>query len=252
MKRLENKVAVITGGSSGIGLATAKELIEEGAKIIITGRNQNALESAAKEIGATGFVSDQSNLSDIDTLVAQTKDQFGKIDILVINAGIYSIVPFESVNESSYDASMNINVKGVFFTLQKFVPILNEGASVVLISSVGAYAAPASAHSVYSATKAALNSLVRSISFELAPKGIRINAICPGPTSTPIFGKAGLPEETLLEMAGAIQNKIPVKRFGAPSDIAKLISFISSDDASFITGSEYVIDGGISSVPIMS
>ncbi|MBD0333629.1 MAG: SDR family oxidoreductase, partial [Chitinophagaceae bacterium] len=166
--------------------------------------------------------------------------------------GIYSIVPFESVSESSYDSSMNINVKGVFFTLQKFVPILNEGACVTIISSVGAYSAPAPAHSVYSATKAAINSFVRSISFELAPKGIRVNAVCPGPTETPIFGKVGLPQEALQQMAGAIQNKIPVKRFGAPSDIAKLISFISSDAASFITGSEYVIDGGISSVPIMS
>jgi NAD(P)-dependent dehydrogenase (short-subunit alcohol dehydrogenase family) len=252
MKKQSNKVALVTGGSSGIGLATAKELIAEGAKVIITGRNLNILESAAKEIGATAFASDQSNLSDIDLLVEKTRNQFGKIDILVINAGIYSIVPFESVSESSYDSSMDINVKGVFFTLQKFVPLLNEGASVILISSIGAYPAPASAHSVYSATKAAINSLVRSISFELAPKGIRVNAVCPGPTETPIFGKAGLPQEALQQMAGAIQNKIPVKKFGAPSDIAKLISFISSSDASFITGLEYVIDGGISSVPIMS
>jgi NAD(P)-dependent dehydrogenase (short-subunit alcohol dehydrogenase family) len=252
MKRQSNKVAVVTGGSSGIGLATAKELIAEGARVIITGRNKKGVEDAAKEIGATGFVSDQSNLSDIDALATKTKAEFGKIDILVINAGVYSIVPFESVSESSYDSSMNINVKGVFFTLQKFVPLLNEGASVILISSVGAYSAPASAHSVYSATKAAINSLVRSISFELAPKGIRVNAVCPGPTETPIFGKVGLPQEALQQMAGAIQNKIPVKRFGAPSDIAKLISFISSEDGSFITGSEYVIDGGISSVPIMS
>ncbi|MBD0332348.1 MAG: SDR family oxidoreductase [Chitinophagaceae bacterium] len=252
MNKQSNKVAVVTGGSSGIGLATAKELIAEGAKVIITGRNQKAVEDTAKEIGAIGFVSDQSSISDIDVLATKTKTQFGKIDILVINAGVYSIVPFESVSESSYDSSMNINVKGVFFTLQKFVPLLNEGASVILISSVGAYSAPASAHSVYSATKAAVNSLVRSISFELAPKGIRVNAVCPGPTETPIFGKIGLPQEALQQMAGAIQNKIPAKRFGAPSDIAKLISFISSDDASFITGSEYVIDGGISSVPIMS
>ncbi len=252
MEKQSNKVAVVTGGSSGIGLATTKELIAEGAKVIITGRNQIAVESTAKEIGATGFVSDQSNLSNIDALTTMVKTQFGKIDILVINAGVYSIVPFESVSESSYDSSMNINVKGVFFTLQKFVPLLNEGASVILISSVGAYSAPAPAHSVYSATKAAINSLVRSISFELAPKRIRVNAVCPGPTETPIFGKVGLPREALQQMAGAIQNKIPVKRFGAPSDIAKLISFISSDDASFITGSEYVIDGGISSVPIMS
>jgi NAD(P)-dependent dehydrogenase (short-subunit alcohol dehydrogenase family) len=147
---------------------------------------------------------------------------------------------------------MDVNLKGVFFTLQKFVPLLNEGASVILISSVGAYSSPATGHSVYSATKAAINSLARSLSFELAPKRIRVNAVCPGPTETPIFGKVGLPEEALGQLAGAIQNKIPVKRFGAPADIAKLVSFISSDDASFITGSEYIIDGGLISVPIMA
>ena len=252
MKKQLDKIALITGGNSGIGLATAKELISEGARVIITGRNQRSVESAAKEIGATGIVSDQSSLSDIASLVAKTKDQFGKIDILVLNAGIYSIEAFESVSESTYDTVMGINLKGVFFSLQKFVPILNEGASVILISSVGAYSTPSTGHSVYSATKAAINSLVRSISFELAPKGIRVNAVCPGPTETPIFGKVGLPEEALGQMANAIQNKIPVKRFGRPADIAKLISFISSDNASFINGSEYIIDGGLISVPIMS
>jgi NAD(P)-dependent dehydrogenase (short-subunit alcohol dehydrogenase family) len=252
MKRLKDKVAVVTGGSSGIGLGTAKELISEGARVIITSRNKSAVEASAEQIGAIGMVSDQSNLSDIDALVTKTKNLFGKIDVLVLSAGIYSIVPFESVTESNYDSSMNINLKGVFFTVQKFVPLLNKGASVVVISSIGGYAAPATAHTVYSATKAALNSLVRSISFELAPKGIRVNAVCPGPTETPIFGKAGLPEQALQQMAGAIHNKIPVKRFGTPADIAKLVSFLCSDDASFITGSDYVIDGGLVSVPIMA
>jgi NAD(P)-dependent dehydrogenase (short-subunit alcohol dehydrogenase family) len=147
---------------------------------------------------------------------------------------------------------MEINVKGVFFTLQKIVPILNEGASVILISSIGAYSAPAPATSVYNASKAAINSLVRSISFELAPKGIRVNAVVAGPIETPIFGKVGLPQEALGQIAGAIINKVPVKRFGTPADVAKLVSFISSSDASFITGSEYVVDGGLSCVPIMS
>jgi NAD(P)-dependent dehydrogenase (short-subunit alcohol dehydrogenase family) len=251
MKHLSKK-ALVTGGNSGIGLATARELISEGAHVIITGRNPRSVESTAKEIGATGIVSDQSRLPEIASLAMTTKKQFGKIDILVLNAGIYSIVPFESVNESNYDSIMDVNLKGVFFTLQKFVPLLNEGASVILISSVGAYSSPATGHSVYSATKAAINSLARSLSFELAPKRIRVNAVCPGPTETPIFGKVGLPEEALGQLAGAIQNKIPVKRFGAPADIAKLVSFISSDDASFITGSEYIIDGGLISVPIMA
>jgi NAD(P)-dependent dehydrogenase (short-subunit alcohol dehydrogenase family) len=251
MSKLKDKVAVVTGGNSGIGLGAAKELISQGAEVIITGRNKTAVETSANEIGATGIISDQSNLSDIDALVAKTKSEFGKIDILVLSAGIYSIVPFESVTENIYDSSMDINLKGVFFTVQKFVPILNDGASVVIISSIGAFSTPASAHSVYSASKAAVNSLVRSISFELAPKGIRVNAVCPGPTETPIFGKVGLPEQALQQMAGAIQSKMPVKRFGTPSEVAKLISFLCSADASFITGSEYVIDGGLVSVPIM-
>lgn len=252
MNKLENKVAVVTGGSSGIGLATAKELIIQGAKVIVTGRNQAALESTAKEIGATAIVSDQSNLLDIDALVDKTKHQFGKIDILVLNAGIYSIVPFEMVTESNYDFIMGINLKGVFFTLQKFVPILNEGASVVLISALGGYTNVVPGTSVYNSTRAAVNSLVRSISIELAPKGIRVNAVCPGPIETPIFGKMGLPDEVLGQFAGAIVNKVPLKRFGSPLDVAKLVSFISSDDGSFITGSDYLIDGGIRSVPIMS
>jgi NAD(P)-dependent dehydrogenase (short-subunit alcohol dehydrogenase family) len=251
MKHLSKK-ALVTGGSSGIGLAIAKELVSEGAKVIITGRSKNTVQSAADEIGAAGIVSDQSILRDITSLAAISKEEFGKIDILVLNAGVYYIAPFESVTESNYDSVMNINVKGVFFTLQKFVPILNDGASVVLISSIGAYSSPAAGHAVYSATKAAINSLVKTVSFELAPRGIRVNAVCPGPTQTPIFGKVGLPEEALSQMATAIQRKIPVKRFGAPSDIAKLVSFISSGDASFITGSEYIIDGGLISVPIMS
>jgi len=252
MNKLEGKVAVVTGGNSGIGLGVAKDLFAEGAQVIITGRNKGVVDAAAKEAGAIGFVSDQSNLADIDALVTKTKSQFGKIDILVLSAGVYSIVPFESVTESNYDTSMNINLKGVFFTVQKFVPILKEGASVIVISSIGAYATPATAHTVYGATKAALNSLVRSISFELAPKGIRVNAVCPGPTETPIFGKAGLPEQALQQMAGAIHSKMPVKRFGTPADIAKLVSFLCSADASFITGSDYVIDGGLISVPIMA
>jgi NAD(P)-dependent dehydrogenase (short-subunit alcohol dehydrogenase family) len=245
MNNLKNKIAVVTGGNSGIGLGAATELIAQGAKVIITGRNEKAVQSAANEIGATGIVSDQASIADIKALVTKVKNDFGKVDILVLSAGIYSIVPFEMVTEESYDASMNINLKGIFFTIQKFVPILNQGASVIAISSIGAFATPADAHTVYAATKAGLNSLVRSISSELAPKGIRVNAVCPGPTYTPIFTKAGLPEETMQQMAGAIQNKIPLKRFGTPGDMGKLIAFLSSEDATFITGSEYVIDGGL-------
>jgi len=252
MQKLLNKTAVITGGNSGIGFATAQEFINEGAKVLITGRNENLVTEAAKQLGAIGVVSDQSKLSQIDALIDSTKKQLGKVDILVINAGIFSLVPFEAVSEESYDSILNVNLKGVFFTLQKFLPILNDNASVILISALGATTASFEGTSVYNATRAAVNSLTRSVSFELAPKGIRVNAVSPGPIQTPIFGKVGFPIAELEQMAGVIQQRIPLKRFGTATDVAKLILFIASSDASFITGSEYVIDGGIGHIPAMS
>lgn len=251
MRKPENKTAVVTGGNSGIGFATAKELVAQGARVLITGRKQNLVDAAAKEIGATGIVSDQSNLKDIDTLVAKAKGQFSKVDILLINAGIFALTPLESITtEGQFDSIIDINFKGAFFTLQKFLPILKEGSSVIFVSSSNSYASMPNT-AVYSASKAAINSLTRVAAYELAPKGIRVNAVCPGPVTTPIFGKIGLPEEAVNQMAGAIQHRVPLKRFGTSEDIAKLVAFISSDDASFITGSEYVIDGGINLNPIM-
>jgi NAD(P)-dependent dehydrogenase (short-subunit alcohol dehydrogenase family) len=244
MEKLQNKTAVITGGNSGIGFATAKELIAQGAKVLITGRKQNFVDSAAKEIGATGFVSDQSNLEDIDKLVAEVTRQFGSVDILFINAGIAAFAPLGSIEEEQFDSVVGTNFKGALFTLQKFLPLLKEGSSVIFLSSVNAYTGMPNT-CVYAASKAALNSLMRTAAYELSAKGIRVNAVCPGPVNTPIFGKVGLPEEALQQFAGAILQRVPLKRFGTPEDIAKLVAFISSDDASFITGSEYVIDGGL-------
>jgi NAD(P)-dependent dehydrogenase (short-subunit alcohol dehydrogenase family) len=252
MKKLENKTAVVTGGSSGIGLATAKELIAQGAKVIITGRKQDLVDKAAKEMGATGIVSDQSNLKDIDTLVAKTKSQFGKVDILFLNAGTFTPTPFDSITEEYYDSFMDINLKGAFFTLHKFIPLLKEGSSVIFMSAISAYTGGDPSIVVYSATRAAINSFTRSVSFALAAKRIRVNAVCPGPVDTPIFGKTGLPEEALQQLVGVLKQRIPLKRFGTPEDVAKLVAFLSSDDASFITGSEYVIDGGLSRIPLMS
>jgi NAD(P)-dependent dehydrogenase (short-subunit alcohol dehydrogenase family) len=250
MKKLENKTAVVTGGSSGIGLATAKELIEQGAKIIITGRNKEGVQASAKKLGAKGLVSDQSSLADIDALVAETKKQFGHVDILFVNAGIAAFAPVEAVTEKLYDDMMNINFKGALFTLQKFLPLLKQGSSVTFLSSINAYTGMPST-AVYAASKAALNSLMRTAAYELAPKGIRVNAVCPGPINTPLFGKVGLSEEAVQQFAGAMQQRIPLKRFGAFEDVAKLVSFLSSDDASFITGSEYVIDGGVILNPLL-
>jgi NAD(P)-dependent dehydrogenase (short-subunit alcohol dehydrogenase family) len=244
MEKLQNKTAVITGGNSGIGFATAKELIAQGAKVLITGRKQNLVDSAAKETGATGFVSDQSNLEDIDKLVAEVTSQFGNVDILFINAGIAAFAPLGSIEEEQFDSVVGTNFKGALFTLQKFLPLLKVGSSVIFLSSVNAYTGMPNT-AVYAASKAALNSLMRTTAYELSAKGIRVNAVCPGPVTTPILGKVGLSDEAIQQFAGAMQQRVPLKRYGTPEDIAKLVAFISSDDASFITGSEYVIDGGI-------
>ncbi len=251
MTKLNEKVAVVTGGNSGIGYASAKDLIDHGAQVVITGRKEEAVNQAAEQLGATGIVADQAKLSDIDTLVDQVKAQFGKVDILFINAGVASFAPYEVLTEEQFDYNMNINFKGAFFTLQKFLPILNEGASVINLSSINAYTGMPNT-AVYAASKAALNSLTRTAAFELAPKKIRVNAVCPGPVNTPIFGKIGMDETTINEFGGAMQDRVPLKRFGESEDVAKLITFLASDDSSFITGSEYVIDGGVNLNPVLN
>jgi len=250
MRKLENKKAVVTGGNSGIGLAAAQELISQGATVIITGRQSQAVAEAAKTLGAKGIVSDQGNLASIDELVSDVKKEFGQVDILFINAGVAGFAPIDSVSEEFLDATMNVNFKGAFFTLQKFLPLLKEGSSVTFLSSVNAYSAMPNA-GIYAASKAALNSLTKTAAYELAPKGIRVNAISPGPVNTPLFGKVGLPQEAIQQFATAMQQRVPLKRFGEAEEVAKLVAFLSSDDAAFITGSEYVIDGGVNLNPIL-
>jgi len=253
MTSLNNKVAVITGGNSGIGYATAQELVKQGARVVITGRKQELVAEAAANLGngTIGIVSDQANLQAIDSLVEQVKDAFGTIDILFINAGVAAFAPLEAISEEQFDYHMNTNFKGAFFTLQKFLPLLKEGSSVTFLSSVNAFTGMPNT-SVYSASKAALNSLTRAAAFELAAKGIRVNAVCPGPVNTPIFGKSGLPQEAVNEFTGTMSQKVPMKRFGESEEIAKLVAFLSSENASFITGSEYVIDGGVNLYSILS
>ena len=250
MTKLNGKVAVVTGGNSGIGYASAKDLIDNGAQVIITGRNSEAVSRAAEELGAVGIVADQSSLSDTDALVEKVKTQFGKVDILFINAGVVTMAPLEVLTEEQFDNNMNINFKGAFFTLQKFIPILKEGASVINLSSINAYAGMPNT-AAYAASKAALNSLTRTAAYELAPKKIRVNAVCPGPVNTPIFSKTGLDEAAINEFGSAMQNRVPMKRFGESDDVAKLVTFLASDDSTFITGSEYVIDGGVNLNPIL-
>jgi len=250
MSTLNGKVAVVTGGNSGIGYATAKKLKQQGAKVIITGRSIEKVETAAVELGVKGLVADVSDLSAIDNLVSQVKSEFGKVDILFVNAGVFQPTPIGSISEEIFDNQMGINFKGALFTTEKFLPILNDGASIINLSSVNAYTGMPNT-AVYAASKAALNSYTRTAATELAPRKIRINSVNPGPVSTPIFGKTGMEEEQINGFAEALQNRIPLKRFGQPEDIANLVAFLASDDASFITGSEYNIDGGININPLL-
>lgn len=251
MRDLNGKIAVVTGGNSGIGYASAKKLKERGANVIITGRSTERIEEASKELGVTGIVADVKDLSAIDKLVSNVGTQFGKVDILFVNAGIFAPAPIGQISEEMFDNQMGINFKGALFTVEKFLPILNDGSSIINLSSVNAYTGMPNT-AVYAASKAALNSYTRTAATELAPRKIRINAINPGPISTPIFGKTGMPEDQLKGFAEAMQNRIPLKRFGQPEDVANLVCFLASDEASFITGGEYNIDGGININPLLS
>lgn len=253
MSKLKDKVAVITGGNSGIGLATAKEFIAQGAKVVITGRKQVAIDEAVRELGgkATGVLADTANLQHTDDLVAKVKAMYGKVDILFINAGIGQFFPIESATEQQFDEIMGINYKGAYFTLSKFVPLLQEGASVILLSSINATAGLANS-SVYGGSKAALNSLAKVASIELSPRKIRVNSVSPGPIDTPILGKTGLDAATLEGFSTAIRSHVPLKRFGISSEVAKLVTFLASDEANFITGADYLIDGGVAVNTIVS
>lgn len=251
MSDLNGKVAVVTGGNSGIGYASAQMLKSKGAKVIITGRSKEKVDLAAKELGVTGIVANVKDLSAIDDLVKQVKSQFDNVDILFVNAGIFAPAPVGQISEDMFDHQMGINFKGAVFTIEKFLPILNDGASIINLSSVNAYTGMPNT-AVYAASKAAMNSYTRTAATELAPRKIRVNSINPGPINTPIFGKTGMPEDQLNGFAQALQNRIPLKRFGEPEDVANLVTFLASDAASFITGGEYNIDGGININPLLS
>jgi NAD(P)-dependent dehydrogenase (short-subunit alcohol dehydrogenase family) len=244
MKSLENKVAIVTGGNSGIGYAAAADLVSKGAKVIVTGRNKEALAKAETELKVTGIVADQSDLKSIDNLVEEVKAKFGKVDILFLNAGIAAFAPLDSASEDHYDSIMNVNVKGVYFTVQKVLPILNDGGSIIFNTSVNAHVGMPNS-SVYAASKAAVLSLNKVFAVELASRKIRVNAVSPGPIETPLYGKVGLEKEEVEGLGSALGEKILLKRFGQAAEVAKTVSFLASEDASFITGSEIVVDGGL-------
>jgi len=245
--KLSNKIAVVTGGTSGIGLEAAKLFREEGATVIIVGQNPARLQSVAAELGdgVTALRADVSKPAEIENVVSQIREKFGRIDVLFANAGKGVASPLEVVTEDQIDTQFDVNFKGVFFTIQKAAPLLSKGGSIVVTTSfLNEVGTPGL--SILSATKAAVRSLVRSLGAELAPRGIRVNAVSPGPVSTPFHGKLGLSEKQLDEAASAIEDQVPLHRFGEPAEIAKAALFLASGDSSFMTGSELVVDGGVS------
>ena len=249
MKRLEGKVAVVTGGNSGIGLATAKRLQEEGAKVAISGRSKKTLDEAVKALGngVVAVQADVAKLNDTDRLYAEVSQKLGKIDVLFVNAGVAKFAPLAETSESIYDETFDINIKGAYFTIQKALPFLNDGASIILNTSVvdgKGYAGT----SAYSATKAALRSLARTAAAELVGRGIRVNTVAPGPIVTPIFGRMGLGKEAIDEFSKETVAKVPMKRFGQPEEVAATVAFLASQDASYITGVEINVDGGMGQI----
>lgn len=248
MKKLAGKTAIITGGNSGIGLATAAEFIAQGAKVIITGRNEKSIKEAVATLGgqAHGIVSDSSQMADIATLGVNVKTITDHIDIVVINAGIGKFNSLDQMTEEMYDEIMNINFKGAYFSLQQLLPLINDGGSIVLNTSINAHIGMAGA-TVYAASKAALLTLAKNLSAELLPRRIRVNAVSPGPVITPLHTaeKLNISDAQLQEMGQGILQKIPVGRFGTVEEIAKTITFFASDDSTFILGAELIVDGGM-------
>ncbi len=246
MQKLQNKVAVITGGSSGIGLAIAKSFLSEGAKVIITGRNKKALDKAMQETGgaAFGIQADVSNLDDLTRMYKTVENKFGKIDTLVANAGVYVLAPLADFTEAMFDTVSDINFKGAFFTVQKALPVLNDGASVIMISST-ANGKGIPNHAAYSATKAAVRSLSRSFSAELLQRKIRVNTLTPGPVDTPVFSTVSNSAEEARAMAEGMGNFTPVKRLGTPQEIAGAAVYLASEDSAYMLGTELLLDGGL-------
>lgn len=247
MRRLEGKKVLITGGTSGIGLATAKLFRDEGASLIVTGRSQDGISRAREELGADVVVlsSDAANLDDIESLMAEAKERLGKLDVLLVNAGVAKAAPIEHVSEAMFDDIMGVNLKGVYFTIQKALPLFSANASIIVTTSITNQLGSPN-FSIYGASKAALRSVVQSLGLELIDRGIRVNAISPGPIMTPIFDRFGLPGEVVTAIKGEIERKSPIKRFGSPDEVAKVALFLASDDSAYVVGEEIVVDGGMS------
>ena len=245
MKKLNGKTAVITGGNSGIGYATAELFLQEGAQVVITGRRVDAVKEAAQKLGhgATGIVSDANNMEDVKKLPELIRKQIPSIDILFANAGIALFAPFNETSEDMFDNTFGINFKAVFFTIQGLLPLIADGGSVILNSTILVHSGLETS-AAYSASKGAVLSLSKTLAIELASRNIRVNSISPGPINTPIYSKMGMSENLLKEFAAGVQAKVPLKKFGEPKDIAHAALFLASPDSSFMTGSELLVDGG--------
>lgn len=247
MSRLANKRALITGATSGIGLETARQFLSEGAKVAITGTTQSGLDSARSQLGDSviAVASDAGDPASQPKLADAIRESLGGLDVLVINAGIADLRPIDKWDDASFDRSLNINFKGPFFLIQSLLPLLANPASIVLNASINAHIGMPNT-SVYGASKAALLSLARTLSGELAVRGVRVNAISPGPIATPLYSKLGLSDQQAKSMADQLTKQLPAHRFGRPEEIARTIVFLASDEAAFIVGSDVIIDGGLS------
>lgn len=246
MDRLKGKRALITGGTTGIGFATAQEFLGEGAKLVITGANPKNLDAARQKLGSgvVTMLADAANIAAQEEVAAIVKKELGGLDVLFCNAGIVEMRPLEAWDEAAFDRSMDINFKGAFFLIQKLLPLFANPASIVLNGSVNAHIGMPNT-SIYSASKAALLSLVRTLSGELIGRGVRLNAVSPGPIQTPLYGKLGYSAADLKTVSASIEQQIPAKRFGDPAEIAKAIVFLASDESPFTVGSELLITGGM-------
>ena len=249
MSRLSNKTALITGGTSGIGIETARQFIAEGARVVVTGSSAASVEAARAEFGDKAIViqADAGNAAGQKAVADAVRDAFGALDILFVNAGVAEFGPLEQWSEAAFDKSVAINVKGPFFLIQSLLPIFSKQASIVLNTSINAHIGMPNS-SVYSLTQGALLTLAKTLSGELIGRGIRVNAVSPGPIATPLYSKLGASEADSKAMTAQIQAQIPVGRFGEPSEVAKTIVFLASDEAAYIVGSELIIDGGMSNL----